>query len=175
MMVLYLRTNKIIQIKCKQYVNTLNHSAFALCCTKIKVAHAFLCKIYNPPFSNHLKAWIYSHKVLNNFSILFRYESDPKPAWPGPWWAAPCPCQELPIWPGKCSSPCTALGPELHGHTQALCKTSARNLFSVGFSQYEKFPKSPAPLWVTCQETCIEIISLAEKKPWSTQENPFLG
>lgn len=131
-----------------------------MCCMKIRVVYVFLSKIYKTPFPYHLVVWIYSQKLLNNESILFKYGSDPERAgdktWDPGWFSqflaaapstspcrpAPCPCPEMSCWPGRGSSPCIALGPEPDGYTEVLCRTSARMLCSVGFRQYEKFPKS---------------------------------
>lgn len=92
----------------------IKHSAFAICCTKIRVVYVFLSKIYKTTFPYRLVVRICSQKLLNNNSALFKYGSDPEraedkscdPDWFSPFLAAilpthphqsmSCPHWELP-------------------------------------------------------------------------------
>lgn len=156
------------------------------------VVYAFLSKIYKTPFPYHLVVWIYSQKLLNNDGTLFKYRWDPErdaiqagflscqemlflEARVGLHPAQSCPAAQADALP-------SALGPELNGHTEVLYKTHTRMLFSVGFRQCKKFPKSWSIIMSVRGHTSGNLhyfTSWLRKKKsvsfWSMQENPLLG
>lgn len=54
----------------------------------------------------------------------------------------PACAQSCPVHQADAFPPALHLGPELNRHAEILSKTCAGTLFSVGFRQYEEFPKS---------------------------------
>lgn len=54
----------------------------------------------------------------------------------------PARAESCPVHQADALPPALHLGPELNRHAEILCKTCAGTFFSVGFRQYEEFPKS---------------------------------